>query len=364
MLTWLQVIAVVGLLVAGAVAGIIAGVLVSRKNSSSSSASSSSSNSSSSSSDPSNFDKDENLHVSFYGIAYTPAGSQLDANCGNSLDDIIKDVQLLSQITTRVRLYGADCNQSALVLEAIVQTKVDLTVWLGNYISATDAGEAYERQRDTIKEVIQTYGTDHIGGITVGNEFMLNYVESQGTDDVTGTVGTTGANMLITNITDTRSMLSDLSVDLPVGTADAGAYFNEALLSEVDYGMANVHPWFGDVSIDDAATWTWSFFQENDVSISDEVSNTPTMYIAETGWPTKSSDTDSESNGASDASEANLQIFLDDFVCQANANGTEYFFFEFFDEEWKDETYGGVEGWWGLFNSDRTLKNVTIPTCD
>ena len=63
----------------------------------------------------------------------------------------------------RIRLYGADCNQSALVLEAIVQTKVNLTVWLGNYVSATDGGEAYERQRDTIKEVIQTYGTDHIG---------------------------------------------------------------------------------------------------------------------------------------------------------------------------------------------------------
>ena len=62
----------------------------------------------------------------------------------------------------RVRLYGADCNQSALVLEAVQQTKVNLTVWLGNYVSATDGGEAYERQRDTIKEVIQTYGTDHI----------------------------------------------------------------------------------------------------------------------------------------------------------------------------------------------------------
>ena len=27
-----------------------------------------------------------------------------------------------------------------------------------------------------------------------------------------------------------------------------------------------------------------------------------------------------------DASIANLQIFLDTFVCQANANGTDYFF--------------------------------------
>jgi len=48
-----------------------------------------------------------------------------------------------------------------------------MTVWLGNYAIATDSGAAYQRQRDLIKQAISTYGTDHIGGITVGNEFML-----------------------------------------------------------------------------------------------------------------------------------------------------------------------------------------------
>lgn len=51
-----------------------------------------------------------------------------------------------------------------------------MTVWLGNYVIATDNGAAYQRQRDIIKSAITTYGTDHIGGITVGNEFMLKYV--------------------------------------------------------------------------------------------------------------------------------------------------------------------------------------------
>ena len=48
-----------------------------------------------------------------------------------------------------------------------------MTVFLGNYNLPNDAGVAYSRQRDTIKEALQTYGTDHVGGITVGNEFML-----------------------------------------------------------------------------------------------------------------------------------------------------------------------------------------------
>lgn len=62
-----------------------------------------------------------------------------------------------------------------------------------------------------------------------------------------------------------------------------------------------------------------------------------------------SKDAGNANNGASDASEANLQTFIDSFVCQSNQKGTPYFFFEFFDEQWKDETFGGVEGHWGLF---------------
>ena len=42
----------------------------------------------------------------------------------------------------------------------------------------------------------------------------------------------------------------------------------------------------------------------------------------------KSSDVGNESNGPSLASEANLQTFMDTFVCQANQNGNGYFFFE------------------------------------
>lgn len=51
-----------------------------------------------------------------------------------------------------------------------------MQVYLGNYVLATDSGAAYTRQRDDIKQAIQTYGTTNIAGITVGNEFMLKSV--------------------------------------------------------------------------------------------------------------------------------------------------------------------------------------------
>lgn len=36
--------------------------------------------------------------------------------------------------------------------------------------------------------------------------------------------------------------------------------------------------------------------------------------------------------------------------------------FEAFDEPWKQE-FGGVEPYWGMFDSERNLKDITIPTC-
>lgn len=50
-----------------------------------------------------------------------------------------------------------------------------MTVWLGNYPVPTDP-TPYERQRDAIIDAIKTYGTDHISGITVGNEYILKYI--------------------------------------------------------------------------------------------------------------------------------------------------------------------------------------------
>ncbi|KAI0749740.1 glycoside hydrolase [Daedaleopsis nitida] len=346
------------------IVGIAVGVTVAKSHKSSSSSSfSSTAVTQTDPNDPSSFVRDSRLKKSFWALAYTPENSQYP-DCGNTLEDVITDIQLMSQLTSQIRLYGADCNQVELVLEAITQTKVDMQVWLGNYPVATDPAP-YERQRDAIIAAIKKYGTDHIAGISVGNEFILDWVIDNGSDDPNSAVGDAGAELLLVNITDTRQAVEalNLSKKIPIGTADAGSYFNTKILQNVDFGMSNIHAWFANQSIADAAGWVSGFFQDTNVAAAAALSNNPTMYIAETGWPTASKDASNESNGPSIASEANLQIFLDTWVCQANANNTGYFFFEYFDETWKDVQFGGVEGHWGLFYSNRTLKDITIPDC-
>ena len=117
----------------------------------------------------------------------------------------------------------------------------------------------------------------------------------------------------------------------------------------------------------------------------------PTLYVAETGWPTGANgeppallcryapltpclaaETRLETLGPAVAGIEELNRFMDDYVCAANRNATaatpdpfsSYFFFEAFDEPWKDALYGGVEAHWGLFTSDKKLKEgLVIPDC-
>ena len=117
---------------------------------------------------------------------------------------------------------------------------------------------------------------------------FYSYLNANGGTSPNDAVGQAGAALLITNITDTRNAVAalDLSKTLPIGTADAGSYFNTDVLEAVDYGMANIHAWFANVSISQAAGWVNEFFQDTDVAAAQALTNKPTMYIAETGWPT------------------------------------------------------------------------------
>lgn len=96
---------------------------------------------------------------------------------------------------------------------------------------------AFTRQRAALKSAIETYGVGNIEGVTVGNEYMLNYVTSHGAEDATGTVGRAASTFLKTKITDIRKMLSDMGHgDVLVGSADAGSFFNDDLLGAIDFG--------------------------------------------------------------------------------------------------------------------------------
>lgn len=46
------------------------------------------------------FDGARSLHVSFYGLAYTPKNALEEYGCGTTLANVTEDIQLISQLTS------------------------------------------------------------------------------------------------------------------------------------------------------------------------------------------------------------------------------------------------------------------------
>ena len=124
--------------------------------------------------------------------------------------------------------------------------------------------------------------------------------------------------------------------------------------------MVNVQAWYANTTIQDAPTFSFNSFKENGPDLASLVPNKPQMYMTDVGWPTNSS---VPVAGPSGASVANLQYFLDNFVCTANTQGVKYFYYEYMNIPWKEKRWPGVGGFWGLFNSNKTLKAITLPDC-
>ncbi|GJJ08378.1 hypothetical protein Clacol_002592 [Clathrus columnatus] len=298
--------------------------------------------------DPSQFEKDPNLLQSFYGLAYSPQGSQLP-ECGATLDAVIEDIQLMSQVTKNIRLYGPDCNQTFLVMDAIQRTKVDMTVWAGLYPVPNNLTVFYDQLAE-LEIAFKTFGTDNIAAVTVGNEFMLNYLTALGlgSQDINSPAADQGADQLLNMFNITRGWLAGLGINKKVCNSDAGSFFNEMVIESADCMMMNVHPYFAGVPANQGAAWVAEYTNSTLQQYFQPLTKPPPeAYIAETGWPSSANDTAHDTDGAAVADMAGLQTFLDTFVCQANANNTKAFFFEAFDEPWKGVAFGGVEANWG-----------------
>ncbi|KAA8913943.1 glycoside hydrolase family 17 protein [Sphaerosporella brunnea] len=290
-----------------------------------------------------------NLHRVFHGMDYTPLNAMYPDCITNppTQNNITRDMAVLSLLTDKIRLYGNDCNQTELVLHAIDALQINMTVWAGVWLDNNQTTNT--RQLNHLYTLLaDSKNRDKFAGVAVGNEvlFAKTLTETQLFDVIDGV----------------RSNLTSLGYNLPVGTSDLGSNWNADMAAKVDVLMANVHPFFAGVVVEKAANWTWTFFQENDVVLTDNLAKKPRVMISEVGWP---------SGGGSDEGSVagidQMNRFMADFVCQSNAKGMEYFWFEGFDEPWKIKYNTPGKQWedkWGLLDVNRKLKDgLKIPTC-
>ncbi|KAG0323980.1 hypothetical protein BGZ99_002288 [Dissophora globulifera] len=288
------------------------------------------------------FTPDPNLRMAFYGVDYNPARSLMPW-CGATLQSVIDDVILLSQITKRIRLYGMDCNQAGLTFQAIkalnVSMEVALTLWVDK--NAT----TYQRQYETLLEVLDEYGTDMLTGVSVGNEVLFR--GDQNLTELGTMMKTVRANLK-----------SRYGKSIPVFTSEVGSNLDARLASYSDELQGNLHPYFSGTPVSGAANWTFSQYRTNVTAY--PVSTGLKGVISEVGWPSAPETAIFE--GGAVPGLANLQIMADTFVCQANSANIPYYWFEFKDEPWKHDPGVPVEPYWGIFDQDGNRK-IRIPEC-
>ncbi|KAI0886443.1 glycoside hydrolase family 17 protein [Annulohypoxylon maeteangense] len=299
-----------------------------------------------------------NLHKVFPGVDYTPINVQYPDCIKNppSQNNVTRDVAVLSQLTNTIRLYGTDCNQTEMTIHALKQLKLDteIKIWLGVWQDNNDTTN--KRQLSRMWNILDEYGAEPFKGLIIGNEILFR-------KQMTATQ--------LSNLLDSvRTNLTTHNWNLPVATSDLGDNWDSQLAQISDYIMGNIHPFFAGVNAKEAASWTWSFWENKAKSFfkTDNQKN----VISEIGWPTKGGTDcgDASVTSCPDGSVAGineLNTLMEGWVCQALANGTNYFWFEMFDEPWKisfDTPGKEWEDQWGLMDVNRNLKEgVKIPDC-
>lgn len=362
-LRWM-ILAVVGLLIAAAVVlGVYFGVIKNRSASASTGESAQQDTDANgdlniNSSEIQKLLNNKNLHKVFPGIDYTPINTQYPDCLDNppSQNNVTRDLAVLSQLTNTIRLYGTDCNQTEMLVTAVDRLEMNGTIkiWMGVWQDNNATTGA--RQLAQMYDILDQYGADPFKGVIVANEILFR------------------EQMTVTELGDlldeVRTNLTAKGISLPIATSDLGDDWTAALAAKSDYVMSNIHPFFGGVEAADAAAWTWSFWDTHNAALQTDLSKN---IIAETGWPSQGgtdcgSDTVTTCTDGAVAGIDEMNTFMSDWVCQALTNGTQYFWFESFDEPWKIMYDTGDENWedhWGLMDVNRNLKSgVTIPDCD
>ncbi|CAK7200901.1 hypothetical protein SEUCBS139899_003600 [Sporothrix eucalyptigena] len=364
---WAIIAGIALAVVAGIVLGVVFGVVLKHKNGSSSNDSSSTASGDTATNGDLGINSPEiqkllnnkNLHKVFPGIDYTPINTQYPDCLTDppSQNNVTRDIAVLSQLTNTIRLYGTDCNQTEMTIHAIKQLEMQDTVkiWMGVWQDNNLTTNA--RQLAQMWDILEANGADPFKGVIVANEILFRQQMT--------------TSELSTLLSSVRTNMTAMNISLPVATSDLGTVWDAELAEASDYVMANIHPFFGGVNAKDAASWTWNFWETNNGQFfkSDKSKN----VISETGWPSQggtdcgSGSTETSCPDAAVAGITEINEFLSTWVCDALTNGTEYFWFEAFDEPWKIEYDTGDENWedhWGIMDVNRNLKSgITIPDC-
>jgi exo-beta-1,3-glucanase (GH17 family) len=297
----------------------------------------------------------EVMAVSYSGFREGQYPDRGDGAVNPSADEILEDLQILAAHDFNlIRLYDSGEN-SALTLNLIRRHQLPIKVLLGMWLdaelsnhegcpwlnepipeetlAANVSRNAAELQRGiTLAQKFE----DVVVAVNVGNEALVDWNDHM-----------VPVEQVIAYVRRVKEAIRQ-----PVTVAENYAWWirdGAALAAEVDFLGVHTYPQWEGKTIDEALGYTI----ENIEDVRGALPGKP-IAILEAGWATIAIEF---GDRASEASQARHYRELQEW---ARATNTTVFFFEAFDEPWKGDSDAplGAEKHWGLFNVDRTPKQL------
>lgn len=128
------------------------------------------------------------------------------------------------------------------------------------------------------------------------------------------------------------------------------------VIKACDVIMANFYPFWEGMAVEGASASLAEDFRLFKLVV-ETISPGKRVIIGETGWPSQG-----ESTGQAVPSYSNAARFFREFVEWARMADVEYFYFEAFDEPWKEDYEGSCGPYWGVWDSKMEIKPEMLST--
>lgn len=278
-----------------------------------------------------------------------------DGAVNPSAEEILEDLQILvAHDFNLIRLYDSGAN-SRLTLELIRKHDLPIKALLGVWLSAEVSNhEGCSWLHEPIPQSQLAANTKRnaaalargialaqefegiVVAVNVGNEALVDWNDHM---------------VPVEKVIEYVRQAKD-AIDQPVTVAENYVWWirdGAALAAEVDFLGVHTYPQWEGKTVDEALEYTI----ENIEGVRAAIGDKP-IAILEAGWATVA---DEFGERANEEDQIRYYRELQDW---ARATNTTVFFFEAFDEPWKgdSDSPGGAEKHWGLFNVDRTPKEL------
>jgi exo-beta-1,3-glucanase (GH17 family) len=297
----------------------------------------------------------EVMAVAYSGFREGQHPDRGDGAVNPSADEILEDLEILAAHDLRlIRMYDSHENTRQ-TLELIRQHDLPIKVVVGIWLDAefsnhegcpwldepipdeTLAANALQNAAEVQRGIdLATEFDDIVVAVNVGNEALVEWNDHM-----------VPLEQVIAYVRQVKGAIAQ-----PVTVADNYVWWmrdGAPLAAEVDFLAVHTYPVWEGKTIDEGL----SFTIENVDGVRAALPDKP-LVIFEAGWATVASEFGDR------ASEANQARYYREMREWASETKTTVFFFEAFDEPWKGDPNNplGAEKHWGLFNVDRTPKEV------